>query len=123
MGLFDIGMDVGSSMIAAISLSVGIDYACHLIWKFGRPGKDPEAQQKASDHMLETTGWGIVINALEVGLGLSILYFGELLPMKTFGLLTGLAMIVSAAASLMLLSGLLRFVTKFKKAEPPIEEF
>ena len=122
MGLFDIGMDVGSSMIAAISLSVGIDYACHLIWKFGRPGKDPEAQQKASDHMLETTGWGIVINALEVGLGLSILYFGELLPMKTFGLLTGLAMIVSAAASLMLLSGLLRFATKFKKAEPPIEE-
>ena len=122
MGFFDIGMDVGSSMIAAISLSVGIDYACHLIWKFGRPGKDPDAQQKASDHMLETTGWGIVINALEVGLGLSVLYFGELLPMKTFGLLTGLAMLVSAAASLLLLSGLLRFATKFKKAEPAVED-
>ena len=118
MGAFDIGMDVGSSMIAAISLSVGIDYACHLIWKFGRPGADPEKQQKASDHMLETTGWGIVINALEVGLALSVLYFGELLPMRNFGILTGFAMIVSAAASLLLLSALLRFATKKLRPEP-----
>ena len=61
--------------------------------------------------MLETTGWGIVINALEVGLGLSVLYFGELLPMRNFGLLTGFAMIVSAFASLVLLSALLRTVS------------
>lgn len=118
MGLFDIGMDVGSSMIAAISLSVGIDYACHLIWKFGRPGADPAAQQKASDYMLTTTGWGIVINALEVGLGMSVLFFGELLPMRNFGLLTGVAMIVSAIASLLLLSALLRVATKKLKPEP-----
>lgn len=118
MGLFDIGMDVGSSMIAAISLSVGIDYACHLIWKFGRPGDDPVAQQKASNYMLSTTGWGIVINALEVGLGMSVLFFGELLPMRNFGLLTGVAMIVSAVASLLLLSALLRVATKKLKPEP-----
>lgn len=122
MGAFDIGMDVGSSMIAAISLSVGIDYACHLIWKFGRPGAAPQDQQKSSDHMLETTGWGIVINALEVGLALSVLYMGELLPMRNFGVLTGLAMIVSALASLTLLSGLLRFATKKLQLEPHPDE-
>ena len=59
--------------------------------------------------MLETTGWGIVINALEIGLGLSVLYFGDLLPMRNFGVLTGVAMIVSAIASLLLLSGLMRW--------------
>lgn len=117
MGAFNIGMDVGSSMIAAISLSVGIDYACHLAWKFGRPGADPNDQQKASDHMLETTGWGIVINALEVGLALSVLYMGELLPMRNFGMLTGIAMLISAIASLTLLSGLLRFAVKNLKTE------
>ena len=109
MGVFGMGLDVGSSMIAAISLSVGIDYACHLIWKFGRPPKNAEACQKASDHMIATTGWGVVINALEVGLGFSVLYFGELIPMRNFGVLTGVAMIASAIASLMLLSGLLRW--------------
>lgn len=119
MGLFNIGMDVGSSMIAAISLSVGIDYACHLIWKFGRPKNDAAALQNASDRMLETTGWGVVINALEIGLGLSVLYFGELLPMRNFGVLTGIAMIVSAAASLALLSGLLRWAMKFVSKETP----
>ena len=115
MGVFDIGMDVGSSMIAAISLSVGIDYACHLIWKFGRPGKAPEAQKTSSDRMLESTGWGIVINALEICLGLSVLYFGELLPMRNFGVLTGVAMIVSASVSLALLPGLLRWASKHVK--------
>ncbi len=109
MGVFSLGLDAGSSMIAAISLSVGIDYACHLVWKFGRPEKTPEALQKASDHMLETTGWGIVINALEIGLGLSVLYFGDLLPMRNFGVLTGVAMIISGLASLILLSGLMRW--------------
>ena len=109
MGVFGLGLDVGSSMIAAISLSVGIDYACHLIWKFGRPPKTEEACKAASDHMLETTGWGVVINALEIGLGLAVLYFGELLPMRNFGVLTGVAMIISATASLLLLSGLLRW--------------
>ncbi len=109
MGVFGMGLDVGSSMIAAISLSVGIDYACHLIWKFGRPEKTAEACQKASDHMIATTGWGVVINALEVGLGFSVLYAGELIPMRNFGVLTGVAMIASAIASLMLLSGLLRW--------------
>ncbi|MBR4986883.1 MAG: MMPL family transporter [Proteobacteria bacterium] len=109
MGLFGLGLDVGSSMIAAISLSVGIDYACHLIWKFGRPEKTAEACKAASDHMIETTGWGVVINALEIGLGLSVLYFGDLLPMRNFGVLTGIAMIISATASLLLLSGLMRW--------------
>lgn len=109
MGVFGLGLDVGSSMIAAISLSVGIDYACHLIWKFGRPQKTEEACKAASDKMLETTGWGVVINALEIGLGLAVLYFGELLPMRNFGVLTGIAMIISATASLLLLSGLLRW--------------
>ncbi len=109
MGVFGLGLDVGSSMIAAISLSVGIDYACHLIWKFGRPAKTQEACKIASDHMIETTGWGVVINALEIGLGLSVLYFGDLLPMRNFGVLTGVAMIISAVASLLLLSGLMRW--------------
>ena len=109
MGLLGLGLDVGSSMIAAISLSVGIDYACHLIWKFGRPAKTAEACKAASDHMIETTGWGVVINALEIGLGLAVLYFGDLLPMRNFGVLTGVAMIVSAIASLLLLSGLMRW--------------
>ncbi len=131
MGACNIGMDVGSSMIAAISLSVGIDYACHLIWRYRVSNLKPKQLaadcasddgsvsletaekhiQKASDRMLETTGWGIVINALEVGLGLSVLYFGELLPMRNFGLLTGFAMIVSAFASLVLLPALLRTVS------------
>lgn len=117
MGFFNIGMDVGSSMIAAISLSVGIDYACHLIWKFGRPEKG-EAGTEAARNMIRTTGWGIVINALEIGLGLSVLYFGALLPMRNFGVLTGVAMVISAIASLLLLPGLLRvFATRKAKVE------
>ncbi|MCL2325359.1 MAG: MMPL family transporter [Proteobacteria bacterium] len=116
MGLAGISMDVGSSMIAAISLSVGLDYACHLIWKFGRPR--PDQAEASANRMLASTGWGIVINALEVGIGLSVLYFGTLLPMRNFGILTGFAMLMSAVVSLMLLPGLLRWASKWVKPAP-----
>ncbi|MGI5829628.1 MAG: efflux RND transporter permease subunit [Bradymonadia bacterium] len=110
MGLFRISMDVGTSMIAAISLGVGIDYACHLMWRFGRP--KPEEALAASNHMLESSGWGIVINALEIGLGLSVLYFGSLTPMCNFGVLTGAAMLINALCSLLILPGLFQFAAK-----------
>ncbi|MDX9719175.1 MAG: MMPL family transporter [Myxococcota bacterium] len=106
MGLGRIPMDVGTSMIAGIALGVGIDYAVHFLWNFGLPAKD-EAQD-ALQKTLGATGWGIVINALEVGLGLSVLVFGTVLPMKNFGLLTGAAMLISAICTLTLLPGLTR---------------
>ena len=108
MGWYDIPMDVGTSMIASIALGVGIDYAVHLVWRHGVPKEGEE--KKALTDSLETTGWGIVTNALEVTAGFGLLALGTVVPMRHFGLLTALAMIVSALGTLALIPLLTRWV-------------
>ena len=110
MGFYDIPMDVGTSMIASIALGVGIDYAVHLCWKYGVPSLGEE--EKALEGTLQTTGWGIIINALEVTVGFGLLALGTVVPMQNFGLLTALAMIVSAIGTLALIPLLMRGVRR-----------
>ena len=108
MGALDMRMDVGTSMIASIALGVGIDYAVHLVWKHGVV--PPSEADAALETALRATGWGIVINALEVAVGFGILVLGTIVPMQNFGMLTAFAMIVSAAATLLLVPTLVRGV-------------
>jgi predicted RND superfamily exporter protein len=108
MGIYDIPMDVGTSMISSIALGVGIDYAVHLVWRYGVPTRDEE--NEALSDSLETTGWGIIINALEVTVGFGLLALGTVVPMRHFGLLTALAMVVSALCTLALIPLLMRGV-------------
>ena len=115
MGFYDIPMDVGTSMIASIALGVGIDYAVHLCWKYGVPSAGEE--EEALDGTLQTTGWGIIINALEVTVGFGLLALGTVVPMQNFGLLTALAMIVSAIGTLALIPLLMRGVRRQLKGK------
>ena len=107
MGVLRIPMDVGTSMIASIALGVGIDYAVHLVWRHGTPA--PEDADEALESSLAATGWGIVINALEVTVGFGLLVFGTLVPTQNVGLLTAIAMMVSAASTLVLVPALVRW--------------
>jgi predicted RND superfamily exporter protein len=95
-------------MISSIALGVGIDYAVHLVWSHGVV--PPERSDEALVGSLSETGWGIVINALEVSVGFGLLMLGTIVPMQNFGMLTALAMLVSATASLLLRPMLVRWV-------------
>ena len=107
MGAFDIPMDVGTSMMTSIALGIGIDYAVHFIWHYGTP--TAEEAPAALESSMQATGWGIVINALEVAIGFGLLALGSIVPMRNVGLLTALAMVVSALATLILIPSLLRW--------------
>lgn len=115
MGVLRIPMDVGTSMIASIALGVGIDYAVHLVWRHGTP--PPEEADAALEESLAATGWGIVINALEVTVGFGLLVFGTLVPTQNVGLLTAIAMLVSAASTLVLVPALVRWATPDKRQD------
>ncbi|OIP42548.1 MAG: hypothetical protein AUK47_04110 [Deltaproteobacteria bacterium CG2_30_63_29] len=116
MGVFRIPMDVGTSMIAAIGLGVGIDYAVHLVWKHRVPS--PENAEAVLEEALSATGWGIVVNALEVSAGLSLLAFGTIIPMRNFGLLTASAMLISAITTLLLVPALIRSLRPDAQTSP-----
>jgi uncharacterized protein len=58
---------------------------------------------------LRTAGRAIMINALTVAGGQLVFLAGQLVPLKTFGVLLALAMLVSAMSSVIVMPAILMF--------------
>ncbi|GMV40211.1 MAG: hypothetical protein AMXMBFR64_19270 [Myxococcales bacterium] len=108
IGAFGLSVDIGTSMISAIAVGVGIDYAVHLLWKHEVP--DPAGEEAALAASLRATGWGIIINTLAVTVGFAVLLASTVVPMRRFGILTAACMVVSAVGTLLLVPALTRWV-------------
>jgi uncharacterized protein len=96
MGAAHVPLDPTTSMISAIALGVGVDYAIHFLW---RRRRRRESLQAAA----ETIGPSIASNAIQVAAGFCVLAISEMIPMQRFGLLVAMTMILSALATFMLL--------------------
>lgn len=106
MGFGNIGLDSFTSMIASITIGLGIDYAIHFISRFKKELKNEGDTLKALQNTLGTTGISILINAFSVGLGFLVLLAAGGQHIRRFGGLTSLTMIVSAILTLTLLPSL-----------------
>jgi predicted RND superfamily exporter protein len=99
MGAARIPIDLTTSMIAAIAIGIGVDYAIHFLWRRRRRGESLE----------ETTasvGPSIASNAIQVGAGFAVLCLSDMVPMQRFGLLVALTMVLAAVATFVLLPAL-----------------
>ena len=93
--------------MTSIALGIGIDYAVHFVWHYRHPAH--HESESALDASMRVTGWGIVVNALEVSIGFGLLVLGAIVPMRHVGMLTATAMIVSALATLLLIPALMEW--------------
>lgn len=96
MGAAHVPLDPTTSMISAIALGVGVDYAIHFLWRRKRRGESLE-------QTAETIGPSIASNATQVAAGFSVLAISDMIPMQRFGLLVAMAMVLSALATFILL--------------------
>jgi predicted RND superfamily exporter protein len=99
MGAAAIPLDISTSMIAAIALGIGVDYAIHFLWRRRRRGES----------LAVTTaqvGPSIASNAVQVSAGFAVLALSDMVPMQRFGLLVAVTMILSAVATFILLPAL-----------------
>ncbi|MBT9557788.1 MAG: MMPL family transporter [Myxococcales bacterium] len=100
MGTFPeaLPLDIAGSMLASIALGTGIDYAIHVLWRYREGG---------TEAAMRTTGRRVLINAVEVSLGFSVLGFATIVPMSRFGLLTAFTLAVAALVTLVVVPALL----------------
>jgi membrane-bound metal-dependent hydrolase YbcI (DUF457 family) len=93
MGLLGLRLDIGTSMLGAIIIGAGVDYAIHLVaaWRTPRGGDARESAYRAADR----SGLGIWTNAVMVAAGFFILTLGDSRPLETVGALTAAAMLVA----------------------------
>ena len=102
MSAFGLPLDNATMMIASIAIGIGIDYTIHFISRFKAELPIQDSELEALERTLETTGKAILINTVAVMLGFAVLFFSEMLPIKRFGYLTALTMLVSAAGAITL---------------------
>jgi predicted RND superfamily exporter protein len=115
MGFAGIKLNIGTSMVASVSVGIGIDYTIHYIEAFKREyraaldaGENFTGKFLAATFM--TSGRAIIINAVSVGAGFAVLAFSRFIMLADLGLLIALTMGTSALVSLTVIPVLLTFI-------------
>lgn len=109
MGWLGIPLGVATSMFAAMTLGVGVDYAVHLLEQYRRGSVLADA--------LAATGPAIVTDTLGVGIAFSVLLLSQVPANARLGGLLALSLLVCLAATLLLLPAVLAKVSR--AAAPP----
>ncbi|GHU09083.1 antibiotic transporter [Spirochaetia bacterium] len=117
MGFLGIKLNIGTSMIASVSVGIGIDYTIHYIESYKREYKLSGGQGNYIAETFAVSGKAILINAVSVGAGFAVLLLSQFNMLAEFGFLIALTMCTSAIVSLTVIPALLtliepKFVTK-----------
>jgi predicted RND superfamily exporter protein len=116
MGFAGIKLNLGTSMVAAVAVGVGIDYTIHCIEAYKREWQAMNRSGISSGvgnflrNVFFSSGKAIIINAVSVGAGFAVLIFSRFTMLADLGLLIAIAMLSSALASLTILPALLSII-------------
>jgi hypothetical protein len=100
MALTGTDLDIGTSIIAAISFGIGIDYAIHVIAAMRH---SQGSAQEATQYALRHTGKPILINTLALGLGFLVLCLSGYQSLVNLGFFISLTMLFAALFALLVL--------------------
>ncbi|AEV30016.1 putative RND superfamily exporter [Sphaerochaeta pleomorpha str. Grapes] len=113
MALLSIHLDIVTSLLAALAIGIGVDYAIHFLSAYKRLNGSYDSGQTLQ-LVLGTTGRAILINAASVTLGFCGLLFSRFVPIRQMGILFCISMVFASLASLTVLPAILnRWKPKF----------
>ena len=101
MSIFSIPLDIMTITIASISVGMSVDYAIHIAWRFREEQKISKTD--AEINTIYTSGQAVLITATTVIIGFLVFVFSNFNPTVLFGLLSALAIFISAALALRLI--------------------
>jgi predicted RND superfamily exporter protein len=113
MGFAGIKLNLGTSMVAAVSVGVGIDYTIHCLEAYKREYRAASANSVGDGsgdflrRVFFSSGKAIIINAASVGAGFAVLLASSFIMLGDLGLLIALTMFTNALVSLTVLPALL----------------
>jgi predicted RND superfamily exporter protein len=107
MGLMGIKLNLGTSLVASVSVGIGVDYAIHFIDAYKREYRSGGDFLRRA---FATSGKAIIINAVSVGAGFAVLAFSRFVILASLGLLMTLTMFTSALISLTVIPALLTMI-------------
>jgi len=110
MGFFGIKLNLGTSMVAAVAVGIGIDYSIHCMEAYKREYEACGGKSDFLRHVFFSSGKAIIINALSVGAGFAVLTLSNFVMLGDLGMLIAITMFSSAFVSLTVLPALLLLI-------------
>jgi predicted RND superfamily exporter protein len=107
MGFLGIKLNIGTSMVASVSVGIGIDYTIHYIEAHKREYLASGGRGDYLRRAFASSGKAIMINAVSVGAGFAVLLLSRFVMLEDLGLLIALTMGTSAFVSLTVIPVLL----------------
>jgi len=98
MWLFGIKLNLGTALIASLTICIGIDDAIHFLEFYKREYRS--AQSGSLRRTFIACGRAICTTAMSVGIGFAVLAFSNFKILAEFGLLTALCMLSTTIVSL-----------------------
>jgi hypothetical protein len=103
MGWTGIDLNIATALLSSISIGLGVDYTIHMFWRLKKELKSGVDYKSAIVKSLATSGRGIVINALSVIVGFSILFLSAFPLIKSFAFLIIVSIVLCLICALVLI--------------------
>ncbi len=116
MGALAVPLDVGTAMVAAVVLGLGVDEALHLLSAYQRL-REGLARELAIEAALREVGRPLLTSAAALGLGFLVLVFVPWKSLASFGAVSVVAIAASLLADLLVLPALL-LATRRRASRP-----
>jgi len=103
MGYMEIELNVATAMLSSILIGVGVDYTIHFLWHFREHLAQEDDPWEAVRKTLHGSGRGIIVNAMSVMVGFSVMLFSNFMPIFFFGFLLTVSIASCLVAAIILL--------------------
>jgi len=107
MGYFDIPLNAGTALTAAIALGICVDDTMHFMVRYHSHVRDGGADHRILDKTVDSEAVPIVTTSISLALGFSALAFSYFPPIATFGLLSALVMLMALVSTFVIIPTLL----------------
>ena len=108
MGLIGIKLNLGTALIASLTVCIGIDDAIHFLEFYRREFK--KEVEGALRRTFMACGKAICVTAMSVGIGFAVLAFSKFKIIAEFGLLTAICMLTTTIVSLTIMPVMLNLI-------------
>lgn len=101
MGIFDIPLNTGTSMVAPIAIGIAVDDTVHLMARYHREVRESQDQRESLGRCIRCEIRPVLCTSIALALGFGVLVFSDFVPIICFGVLSALVMLFALIADML----------------------
>lgn len=110
MGFVGIPLDVGTTLVAGITIGIAVDDCIHFLSRYAQARKRGDDARTAIAYVLRHSGRAIVFTSVILAGGFWMLVFAQFKPTAYLGLISGITIVFALLADLLVLPAILYLV-------------